>query len=158
MLHSITALLAWKHLCTLFIGPTWRQLVQFQFCFVFFHRVKFWLQCFYDVHYCLRTTVLSSANKLQKKKKKHEWSTQWLLMNKEHSSKHNSSSQWSCCWGCFSEPSHAVLSVCISHPSLFTCAQSQCVCVCVKCMVRSIWASSVSAVVFWQTFFPLEEH
>lgn len=89
MLHSITALLAWKHLCTLFIGPTWRRLVQFQFRFVFFHRVKFWLQCFYDVHYCLRTTVLSSANKkvltTPKKKphtKKYEWSTQWLLMNK----------------------------------------------------------------------------
>ena len=46
--------------------------------------------------------------------------------------------------------------------SLHVHKASVCVCVCaracVKCMVRSIWASSVSAVVFWQTFFPLEEH
>lgn len=45
------------------------------------------------------------------------------------------------------------------HISEFMCTKPVCVFMCVNmCMVLRIWASLVSADVFWQTFFPFKEH
>lgn len=43
------------------------------------------------------------------------------------------------------------------HISVLMCTKPMCVCVS-KRMVLSIWASLVSADVFWRTFFPFKEH